>query len=68
MRPCSASARRSSTGTVAHRVGGATERLFLVAAGAPPLEEGRDAVECIDGIHDIEGTPPLYTCPLPPEG
>ena len=36
---------------VADRVGGAAERLFLVAAGAPALEEGRDAVECLDRIH-----------------
>ena len=50
-------------GNVAHRVGGAAKGLFLVAAGAPPLEEGRDAVECVHRIHGLEGTPPLYTCP-----
>ena len=32
-------------GNVAHRVGSAAKGLFLVATGAPPLEEGRDAVE-----------------------
>ena len=53
---------------VAHRVGGAAERLFLVAPGAPTLEERRDAVECLHRIHGIEGTPPPYTCPLPTEG
>ena len=55
-------------GHVAHRVGGAAERLFLVATGAPALEQGRDAVECVDGIHGLEGTPPLVHWPAPPEG
>ena len=53
---------------VAHGVGRATERLFLVTAGAPAFEERRDAVECLHRIHDIEGTPPPYTSPLPTEG
>ena len=63
MRPCSASSRSSSTGTSRTASAARAERLFLVATGAPPLEEGRDAVECVDWIHGVEGTPPLYTCP-----
>ena len=46
-------------GTVADRVGGATERLFLVATGAPPLEQRGDAVECLHRVHHPEGT----SCP-----
>ena len=43
-------------GTVADRVGRVAERLFLVAAGAPALEQRRDAVERLDRIHRPEGT------------
>ena len=58
-------------GTVADRVGGAAERLFLVATGAPAFEQRGDAVECLDRIHHPEGTrvPASYTrCPDYTEG
>ena len=43
-------------GTIADRVGGATEGLFLVAARSPPFEQRGDAVECLHRIHHPEGS------------
>ena len=43
-------------GTLADRVGGATEGLFLVATGPPPLEQCGDTVECLHRVHHPEGT------------
>ncbi len=56
-RPCVRERAELVDGKGADRVGGAAERLFLVAAGAAALEQRRDAIECLDGIHHPEGTP-----------
>ena len=44
-RPASDELAQLGVGTVADGVGGAAERLLLVAAGAAALEQGRDALE-----------------------
>ena len=43
-------------GTVADRVGGAAERLFLVASGPPALEQRGDAIERLHRVHHPERT------------
>ena len=51
MRPRSASVAQLVDRQVADRVGGLAERLLLVPAGPLALEQRRDTVERVDGVH-----------------